>query len=1028
MNWTSERKLTAGFGTILAILLINAWISFGCIWHLVENGRLMLHSRKILLDLEELESGVRDAAFGVQGYVLTGHQRFLQRDRRAMAEAEQHLDNLRKLTRDNPEQLAEVAALDRATQRWLDVLRRIIRVRDEQDFEAARDMVAELPDREVLLDFRQLVNALENKERDRLHRRMDESRATLNWGIACFAIATVLALVNLVALYALARRDLAERQRTEASIRASEERVRLLLESTGEGIYGIDLDGRCTFCNPASVRLLGYGVADDLLGEEMHALVHHSHPDGRPMPAEACRICEALRVGKEAHVSDEVFWRRDGTCFPTEYRSHPIYRAGERIGAVVTFGDISRRARAEEAMRLRDRALKAIAQGIIISDPSLPDNPVIYANEAFERLTGYSRCEVDGLNCRFLQGPGTDPSTVAELRAAIRERRECSVEILNYRKDGTPFWNALTIAPVQDASGRVTHFVGVQTDVTERKRFEEELRRAKESAEAASRSKSAFLANMSHELRTPLNAIIGYSEMLHEEAEDLGQAAFVADLGKIHAAGRHLLGLINDVLDLSKIEAGKMDLFLEPFAIAEMVQGAVSTIGPLAEKDDNTIEVHCPDDLGAMHSDQAKVRQCLLNLLSNAIKFTEGGTITVDVARERIDGDVDGPDWVRFRVTDNGIGMTAEQVGKLFQPFTQVDSSTTRRYGGTGLGLTITRRFCQMLGGEVTVASTPGKGSTFTIRLPAEAPDPKAELPQPPPEAAPPLVAHGPESGHEGTVLVIDDDPNVRELMRRTLVRDGFRVEAAAGGDEGLRLARELRPDAITLDVMMPGIDGWTVLSTLKSDSLLAEIPVIVVTIVDDKDLGYSLGASDYLTKPIDRSRLSSLLRKYRRDRDQDHDRPTRGTALVAEHDAETRHLIRQLLEQEGWSVVEAGDGRAGLDRVAEARPDLIVLDLTMPGLDGFAFRAELRRHPDWRTIPVVILTSKDLTEDERRRLNGDVCKVLQAGACSRDELLEELRREVAERVGRVRGHPADAAPDPGSGSPSGTRSPQAVG
>ncbi len=429
----------------------------------------------------------------------------------------------------------------------------------------------------------------------------------------------------------MARRDLAERRRSEDSIRASEERVRLLLESTGEGIYGIDLEGRCTFCNPASVRLLGYDSSDDLLGQPMHALTHHTREDGTPLAIDDCRICQVLHDGRAAHVSDEVFWRRDGTSFPTEYRSHAIDRGGERIGAVVTFADITRRVQAEEAMRLRDRALKAIAQGITISDPSQPDNPVIYANEAFERLTGYSPCEMKGRNCRLLQGPGTDPATIDALRTAIREQRDCSVEILNYRKDGTPFWNALAIAPVQDASGRVSHFVGVQTDVTERKRFEEELRRASDSAEAASRSKSAFLANMSHELRTPLNAIIGYSEMLREESEDLGRSDFAADLGKIHAAGKHLLGLINDVLDLSKIEAGKVDLYLESFLIADLVHAAIGTIRPQAEANGNTVVVRCAANAGLMVSDQSKVRQALLNLLSNAAKFTQGGTITVEV-------------------------------------------------------------------------------------------------------------------------------------------------------------------------------------------------------------------------------------------------------------------------------------------------------------------------------------------------------------------------------------------------------------
>jgi PAS domain S-box-containing protein len=720
MKPTSEQKLALAFGVILAILVINAWISYGSIRRLAENGRSVLHSRELINVVDELESSIRESGIGVFGYILTTSPEFLELDRKGITEIAVSVNRLRELTRDNPAQRAEVEALDQAVQHLLAMFQRRVRVRDEQGFEAARALVTDPRDRQVLTETLGLVRAFEQKEQALLDRRTDETAESLNWGKASFAIATVLALVNLVAIYAMARRDIAERRRSEESVRSSEERVRLLLESTGEGIYGVDLDGCCTFCNPACAYLLGYHGPDDLLGKPMHALCHHARPDGTPLPVEECGLCEALRLGTVAHVSDEVFWRSDGAFFPTEYRSHPIYRAGQRIGAVVTFADITRRVRAEEAMRLRDRALKAIAQGILISDVLQPDNPVIYANEAFERLTGYARAEVTGKNCRFLQGPGTDPATIEELRTAIRQRHDCAVEILNYRKDGTPFWNALAIAPVQDAYGRVTHFVGVQTDITERKRFEDELWRAKESAEAASRSKSAFLANMSHELRTPLNAIIGYSELLSEEAQDLCRPEFITDLAKIQAAGRHLLGLINDILDLSKIEAGKVELAVEPFAIAELVQGAVSTIRPLAERNGDAIVVHSPADLGLMQSDQAKLRQSLLNLLSNAVKFTEGGTIAIDVARER---DGSGPDWVRFQVIDDGIGMTSDQMDKLFQPFTQIDSSATRRYGGTGLGLTITRRYCRMLGGDVTVASAPGQGSTFTIRLPAEIPE-----------------------------------------------------------------------------------------------------------------------------------------------------------------------------------------------------------------------------------------------------------------------------------------------------------------
>jgi GAF domain-containing protein/CheY-like chemotaxis protein len=500
--------------------------------------------------------------------------------------------------------------------------------------------------------------------------------------------------------------------------------------------------------------------------------------------------------------------------------------------------------------------------------------------------------------------------------------------------------------------------------------------------EAADRHKSEFLANMSHELRTPLNAIIGYSEMLQEDAADLGAEQFTDDLKRINAAGKHLLELINAVLDLSKIEAGKMELYLESFDVAGLVQDIAAVIQPLAAKNANLLEMHCPEDVGTMRADLTKVRQALFNLLSNACKFTDRGTIAVAVAREARGGQ----DWMVFNVSDTGIGMTPEQVTRLFEAFSQADAATARKYGGTGLGLALSRRLCRMMGGDVTVASESGRGSTFTIRLPAQVAEAAEE-----PAAPAPLAGHLPPG--VDTVLVIDDEAAVRDLMQRFLSKEGFRVVAAASGEEGLRWARELRPDAITLDVMMPGMDGWAVLSALKADPAVADIPVIMLTIVDDRNLGYALGASDYLTKPIDRERLVTVLKQHRRDR----------PVLVVDDDAEVRQLLRRMLELEGFAVVEAENGRVALERLRGTSPSLILLDLMMPEMDGFEFVAELRRHEGWRAIPVVVITARDLSRDDRERLNGHVEKVLQKGAYDRDQLLAEVRELVANSVARRR-------------------------
>jgi PAS domain S-box-containing protein len=633
------------------------------------------------------------------------------------------------------------------------------------------------------------------------------------------------------------------------------------------------------------------------------------------------------------------------------------------------------------ANQFLDSVIENIPNMIFVKEAS--DLRFIRINLAGEDLIGFSRHELIGKNdYNFFPTDQAELFTSAD-RETLRNRHLVDIpeETIRTKNKGTRILHTKKI-PILDATGEPSFLLGISEDITDARKAQEALHQAQVETERANRAKSQFLANMSHELRTPLNAILGFSELLRDDATDrFDEATRRRFLDQIHSGGEHLLQLINDILDLSKVEAGRMELQLQPVELGNVVDEVRATIEPLAQSKAIVLNIDPSSEIRLI-ADGAKVSQMLLNLVSNAIKFTPSGG-HIEIRSRQVES------WVEIAVSDDGMGIAEQDLGRLFTEFQQLDAGPGRHQEGTGLGLALTRRFAELHGGQVSVESALGKGSTFTLRLPLQATAPRAHAAVVPPQIAA-LDRDRP------LVLVVDDNPQAAEILARHLDIGGFRSELARTGPEALTMARDLKPVAITLDILLPEIDGWEVLNRLKADESTRNIPVVVVSVIDNPALGRALGAFDYFVKPVDAKALLSRLSEYTFATKVDGE-PVR--VLVVDDEPANLDLLEALLKPAGFRVLKAGSGQEGIEMAISQMPNLILLDLIMPVLTGFDVVEALRAQEATRSIPIMVLTAKALTKDDKKALNSQVAAIFQRNSVAGTELIAWLRDIVAKRM-----------------------------
>ncbi len=760
-------------------------------------------------------------------------------------------------------------------------------------------------------------------------------------------------------------------------LKVSEERTRLILDSTAEGIFGVDTEGRIGFVNAAACQLLGFAV-EEMIGQQSHKLIHHHRPDGSDYPAEECPMLAAYKRGETSRIDNEFLWCKDGTGLPVEYGSTPIQKDGALVGAVISFSDITERQRAEQRLRETERFFRSVLElapdCLMVVDA---EGAIRLVNAQGEKLFGYTRQELVGQPIEMLVPDDVrarHPALRRDFHRSPRAREMgAGLELRGRRKDGSTFSVEIGLSPLPAPQGEAAQVAVSIRDITERKEQEKAIKQAKAKAEEATEMKSMFLANMSHEIRTPMNAIIGLSHLALKTPLNPKQRDYVS---KVHNAGTSLLAVINDILDFSKIEAGKLDLETTGFKLDEVISSVTTLTAQKAHEKGLEFLAHVQSGIPEqLLGDPLRLGQILTNFVNNAVKFTEQGEIRLNIELLEHTGQ---KVQLKFSVRDTGIGMTPEQSAKLFQPFTQADMSTTRKHGGTGLGLTICRRLVELMGGRIWLESEPGLGSTFYFTIWVGVSDVKGTG-KVVPECLPRL-----------RVLVVDDNPTAREILQEPLSSVAGRVDAVASGKEAIATIQQHDAtdpyDIVFMDWRMPGMDGLQASRHIKSDETLNHPPHIVLVTAfgreEVREEAERLQLDGFLLKPVTKSMIVDTLVAVFAHAGEDtaalaqggQEARLRGARILLTEDNEINQQIAiELLEGAGATVKVANNGREAVETLSSGpQPppfDLVLMDLQMPVMDGYQATAKLRSDARFSKLPIIAMTAHATIEERQRCL-----------------------------------------------------------